>query len=100
MTDSRDILMHRSKAALKYRAMIFCPAAPEGQPKARRGENPGNVWACAATNLCTEAGRGEVSGNEILFCRAGATTESKARYYVIIKYVQKFRNKNVQMVSS
>ena len=75
----RDKSMHRSMAAVKFRAMRSYSAAPERQPKARRGENPGNVWACAATNLCTEAGRGEVSGNEILFCRAGATTESRAR---------------------
>ena len=26
--------------------------------------------------------------------------ETREEYYVIIKYVQKFRNKNVQMVSS
>ena len=42
---------------MKFQAMGFCSAAPERQPK---------------------AGRGEVSGNEILFCRAGATTESRA----------------------
>ena len=41
---------------MKYRAMIFCPVAPEGQPKARRVE---------------------VSGNDFLSGRAEATTESK-----------------------
>lgn len=30
-------------AAVKFRAMISNPAAPEGQPKARRGEKLGNV---------------------------------------------------------
>ena len=43
MTGSRDILMHRWKAAMKFRAMSFCPAALVRQPKARRGEKSGNV---------------------------------------------------------
>ncbi len=50
----RDKSMHRRKAALRFRAMIFCLAAPGRQPKARRGEKPGNARAAAATNPCTE----------------------------------------------
>ena len=58
MTGSRDILMHLWKAAMKFRAIIFCPTALVRQPKASRGEIP---------------------SNEFLPDRAEATTEGKPR---------------------
>ena len=50
----RDYSMHRGNAAVQFRAMNFCLAAPEWHPKSCRGERPGNAETVAATIPCTE----------------------------------------------
>jgi len=54
MTGSRDNSMHRSKGALKFRTMSFCPAALVRQTKARRGEIPGNEFLPDRAEAATE----------------------------------------------
>ena len=90
-----------SRAAVKFQAMGFCSAAPERQPKAGAWRSFGqcfSLWLRRSDNRkqgaaktratsgrvprqihAPKQGRGEVPGNEILFCRVGATTESMTR---------------------